>query len=121
MPPKNILIDMTYMQQVSKGNKEFMDEMLSLFISKTPLMLEEMVVHLEKQDWEQLGFWAHKLKATYAYIGVSALQDAASFIERSVKKKENFDLIPENMELLLHKTPVMLQELQEYKKSNKID
>ena len=67
--------NLSYLQEVSKGNIPFMLDMIQIFLTKTPETLEILHQEIEKSNWEMVGFFAHKLKATYAYMGMNDLKE----------------------------------------------
>lgn len=112
------ITDLTYITQVAKGNTDFIHDMVDIFISKTPAYLEEMRSYLDAQDWPALGFLAHKLKATYAYMGISTLKQILVLIEKSAKTETDLELIPGHLDFLVLHTKQAMQELQQYRSDN---
>jgi HPt (histidine-containing phosphotransfer) domain-containing protein len=112
------ITDMTYITQVAKGNIDFINEMVDIFLSKTPETLQEIERFLEEKNWEMVGFLSHKLKATYAYMGINSLKEILLFIEKSAKAGENLSDIPEKFNFLTRKTEIAILELQQYRTNN---
>jgi HPt (histidine-containing phosphotransfer) domain-containing protein len=106
---------MSYLQGVAKGNIPFMVDMLHIFLSRTPETLSQIEKALESEDWTEVGFYAHKLKATYAYVGMENLRQLTLEIEKAAKSGENMQLIPAKFEYLYKSTLPALEELLQYK------
>lgn len=109
--------DLTYLMEVSKGNDAFMLDMIDIFLLKTPETLQIIEDFINSSNWEQVGFYAHKLKATYAYMGMLSLKEETILIEKSAKNLEGLELIPSIFSKLKTETFPALQEISEYKKT----
>ncbi len=106
---------MSYLKEVSKGNVLFMTEMIQIFLSKTPETLDILGKAIAENDWENVGFYAHKLKATYAYVGMEEMKKILIDVEKSAKNQENLELIPAKYEYLYKSTASALGEILQYK------
>lgn len=62
--------DLSYLQSVCDGDTAFMSEMVSSFINDTPQTLEQLKTEIEKENWEQAGRLAHKIKPSIQLIGL---------------------------------------------------
>ncbi len=111
------IFDLTYLREVSKGNDAFMLDMIDIFLTKTPETLQILQDAIISSNWEMVGFYAHKLKATYAYMGMLDLKEELIKIEKSAKNMEELDLIPSIFNHLNEQTNPALMEISEYKKS----
>lgn len=109
--------DLTYLKEVSKGNDDFMLDMINIFLSKTPETLQIIEDAIAVSNWEQVGFYAHKLKATYAYMGMLDLKEELIKIEKSAKNLDGTDLIPSIFAYLKTATKPALLDILEYKKT----
>jgi HPt (histidine-containing phosphotransfer) domain-containing protein len=112
------LTDMTYIKDVAKGNVDFINQMVDIFLLKTPEGLDELEKMISVQNWEMASFHAHKLKATYAYMGITTLKDILLDIERNSKSREGLESIPAKFETLKEQTVLAVKELEEYKTNN---
>ena len=109
------IFDLTYLKEVSKGNNDFMLEMINIFLSKTPETLKLLENYIEEKNWEQVGFFAHKLKATYAYMGMLDLKEDLIKIEKSAKNMDGIEQIPEIYTKLKSSTAPALTEIEKIK------
>ena len=81
-----------YLEEVSGGNQQFILEMLQIFLSRTPEVFEILRKSVQEEDWETIGFYAHKLKATYAYVGLEELKKVFGLkTQEEVKKLIEFN------------------------------
>jgi PAS domain S-box-containing protein len=66
-------IDLSYLQELSSGNRSFEKEMLSLFMQQIPTELEEMKVAHDKHDFATVRNLAHKMKSSVPLVGANYL------------------------------------------------
>jgi HPt (histidine-containing phosphotransfer) domain-containing protein len=109
------ITDMTYITQVAKGNMDFINEMVDIFLSKTPETLREIEKFLHENNWEMVGFLSHKLKATYAYMGIGSLKEILLYMEKSAKAGENLADIPGKLNFLMEQTELAILELKKFR------
>ncbi len=109
------IYNLSYLQEVSKGNIAFMLDMIHIFLTKTPETLDILKKEVEANNWEMVGFYAHKLKATYAYMGMQELKELLILIEKSAKQMENLHEIPVWFSSILKATQPALVEIAEHK------
>ena len=64
--------DLSYLHTICDGDTAFMSEMVNSFIKDTPLTLDQLKTEIEKQNWEQAGRLAHKIKPSVQLIGLKA-------------------------------------------------
>ena len=107
--------DLTYLKEVSKGNDAFMLDMIDIFLHETPETLSILEDSINTANWEMVGFYAHKLKATYAYMGMLELKEELIKIEKSAKNMENIEMIPSIFNHLKEQTNPALLEISELK------
>ncbi len=111
---------MNYLQDVSKGNVLFMLEMIQIFINRTPETIQLLEDAVLVSDWEKVGFWAHKLKSTFAYMGMEELRLQLLDIEKCAKSGLNLETIPANFFQLKEKSAIVLKEIIIYHEQIKV-
>ena len=104
-----------YLEEVSGGNQQFILEMLQIFLSRTPEAFEILRKSVQEEDWETIGFYAHKLKATYAYVGLEELKKVLIEIEQRAKHKIVTHTLGELIDYLINITQPELEVIQVYK------
>ncbi len=75
-------INLTYLKQIADGNDSFIIEMIEMFLNKTPQALEEMNTCYRQNNWDTLRQIAHRIKPSFAYIGLSETQHLLGEIEK---------------------------------------
>lgn len=111
------MIDMGYLEQVAKGNIAFMLEMINIFLVRTPETLLELEQVILGRNWEMVGFLAHKLKATYAYMGMLDLKEYLIIIERNAKTGTELEMILPLFLKIREQTTEAIREIDQYRLS----
>lgn len=63
------VISLEHLEEMSAGNKEFQQQMVSLFIENSEKSLQQMQLHFEEEDFRKINLEAHKLKGSFGVIG----------------------------------------------------
>ncbi len=117
-PDEERCTDLTYLKGLSKGDNEFVKNMISIFIKQTPAAIQKMEADLSNKDWGSLKAVAHKMKPSFSFVGITTLKDKIESIEDNASQGTNpnliADLIAEVKEVSL-KAVAELQTLQEIK------
>lgn len=79
---KQKVTDLTYLEQVSKGDKAFVKEMITLFLSENPEEIKSLQKGIIDRNHELIRTVAHKLRSTIPFLGLDKL------IEKDVMKIE---------------------------------
>ena len=75
------LYDLASLQEVTGGNKEFMDSMIQLILTDTPIELKAIEIALENKDYAAVSSIAHKIKPSVNYFCINKLLDDVIAIE----------------------------------------
>lgn len=108
------VVDLTYLEAMSGDDIELMKEMMGLFISQIPELVNEMRTFYEKQDWISLGKVAHKAKSSVSIMGMDDLakdmKDFETYSKSDEKKDEFINYINKFEEV----TKLAIEDLQEF-------
>ncbi len=74
-------LDLTYLESVTDGDNELIQDLLEIFFSQVPEYNEEFKVAFENKDSETLGRIAHKAKSSIAIMGLNDLATQLSKFE----------------------------------------
>lgn len=85
--------DLTYLKKLSKGDDDFVKQMISIFINQTPTAIQKMEADLSNRDWASLRAVAHKMKPSFSFVGVTSLQEKIETIEDNAAQGTNPNLI----------------------------
>ncbi len=65
------LVDLSYISELSGGNKEFENEMIELFLSQSPTDMDILEKAVGDQNYTLIKALSHKLKSSYALLGIN--------------------------------------------------
>lgn len=64
-------VDLTYLRQRTKADPVLMEQMISLYLGQTTLLIKEMRAGVEREDWKTLQAVAHKMIPSFSIVGIS--------------------------------------------------
>ncbi|MCD6017345.1 MAG: His Kinase (phospho-acceptor) protein [Bacteroidetes bacterium] len=62
--------DLTYLMELSDGNKTFVKEMINLFLSENPEEIRAFEKGIAEKNYKGIKTVAHKLRSTIPFIGL---------------------------------------------------
>ena len=80
---ENLLYDLTYLNNVSHGDSQFIDKMLKLFVSSAPTITKDLTIAYENNDFENVKKIAHSIKPTLDNLKVDSLKELVRLIEKN--------------------------------------
>jgi len=85
MLPKKVT-DLKYLNEISKGDANFIKEMIAIFLSETPQEIIKLEQAISKTDFEKIHAVSHHMKSTIPFIGLDLI------IGNELKEIENLAL-----------------------------
>ena len=79
--PTEPLYNLTYLEEVAMGSKEFIIEMVDRFLEQTDESLELLRQSFDSGNLEDVRRLAHKLKPTFVIVGIQRIYDSLKTIE----------------------------------------
>lgn len=74
-------IDLSYLEDITGGDKEMMHEMLTLFLEDIPSQVELIKTAVEEKDMKAVGTESHKLKPALQYVGFNEMFELVKELE----------------------------------------
>lgn len=68
--PGSASLDLSYLREVSKGNTDFINEILDMFMSQIPIELSRLEVAVDNGDFKTIKNITHKLKSSVPMVGL---------------------------------------------------
>ena len=94
-PIENVnLLDLDYLKSTAQGNLTFYKNLITEFLSQTPVIMDELKRLVVMKDWENAEKAAHKLKGRISFIGTPDFIKTVSVIETYCQKLLNLNLLP---------------------------
>lgn len=105
------LVDLSYLNSICNGDKQFMTDMINTFISNTPEAINEMQKWMSKARWESVSKTAHRIKPSITFMGIEKLKPVIKKIEQYGKENYNTDQIPDLVQNLSSHCQAAIKEL----------
>ncbi|MXV15384.1 Hpt domain-containing protein [Hufsiella ginkgonis] len=109
-------LDLSYLNDISGGNVEFMVEMIDIFLEQTPIYFQQLSEAIQESDWKQVAEAAHKIKPTLAFMGVDHAREEMQVLEKNARMGENLGTIEPAYQSLIKTCDQLFIKLEKYKK-----
>jgi len=80
--------------------EDFILQVIQIFLETVPANTEAMVKACNEQDWDQVYFYAHKIKSNINLLSIDSIIDEIKFVEQSAKNRVNVEMIGDKVELI---------------------
>ncbi|MBN1951745.1 MAG: Hpt domain-containing protein [Bacteroidales bacterium] len=110
-------VDLTYLKNMSAGNKELVLEMIGIFKNQVIEFSEGLDDLYAKKDFENLGRLAHKAKSSISIMGLNELATELKSFETLARSGEQTEKYPEFITFFKEETQEALSELEEIVKN----
>ncbi|MCE3225887.1 MAG: Hpt protein [Bacteroidetes bacterium] len=65
------ITDLSYLVGLSKGNPQFVSEMIRIFLEENPKEVELLGIAIKEKNFQAIKASAHKLKSTTPFVGIN--------------------------------------------------
>ena len=65
--------NLDYLLKLSKGNDEFVKDMIGIFLEENPAEIRSLERAIEERDFRQINAAAHKLRSTVPFVGIDKM------------------------------------------------
>jgi CheY-like chemotaxis protein/HPt (histidine-containing phosphotransfer) domain-containing protein len=89
------LYDINKLKQITRGDEQFIQKMLELFIKETTNSVSELTAALEIKDIKRVQFLAHRMKSTLGNLSVVSAAEIAQKIEKSEWTEPDYPALDE--------------------------
>ncbi len=110
-------IDLSYLKNMSAGNKELITEMIDIFKTQVDEFTKGMDEYYEKKEYELLGRLAHKAKSSISIMGLNDLALELKNFENLAKAGEEPEKYPHFIASFKKQTSEAIDELDEVLKN----
>ncbi|MBT8219532.1 MAG: Hpt domain-containing protein, partial [Bacteroidia bacterium] len=83
------LYDLSMLEEIGRGNQEFIQKMIQLFCAQTPVNVKHMIDAYHDGDLKKMGSFAHKMKPSIDSLKISSIQQDVRTIESAGKQNQN--------------------------------
>ena len=81
------VIDYAALKRMYESDTAHLDNMLSIFLRNTPTALQVMESAIQQEDWHQLEREVHKIRPTFAMVGLQRISEVAEELETILTKQ----------------------------------
>lgn len=74
-------------------DKQQLGNMITIFLDETPIMLKALNDNCENKNYEEVKFYAHKLKSSIDLFQINGLQQDIRALERLAVEQKDFPTI----------------------------
>ncbi|WP_156180417.1 response regulator [Rufibacter radiotolerans] len=110
---EELQVDLSYLQDFANGNRDFMMDILTLFMNQTPGLIQELARAIGLSNWAETRTIAHKIKPSLSLVGIKQLEELNATIEQSALNQTNLEQLPalvQKMTTLFHQSVIALKE-----------
>jgi PAS domain S-box-containing protein len=107
------LYNLTSLQNLSRGNNEFVVKMISIFIEQTNETIEKISLAILKDDFAEVSRLIHKIKPSVESLGISTIIYEIKLLEKISKETTNKEKISDlfnTIKEILVQTVIELQD-----------
>jgi len=91
---ENKLYNLNYLKELSSGDKEFEDSMISYFISNAPAILENVDQLIADEDWKEIREAIHRFIPNLNMMGAESFIETANTIEVNTEQGISLETVP---------------------------
>jgi HPt (histidine-containing phosphotransfer) domain-containing protein len=113
MPGKSRLYNLEKLYEIDNTNKEFIREIISVFLNSIPLNARDLVTAANEKKWDKVYFLAHKMKANIDLLNIKTIREDIRIIERNAKAKIHQEQIIDRAKFINITIQQCAKELQE--------
>ncbi len=119
VPTEDLKVDLSSLHKISKGDVNFMKDMIEVFLKEIPMATDKMLEDIKEKDYASICNTAHRIKSNYMMFGMKNQQKMALSIEKMIKTKSIDEQQLPNLLLQLKGDselvyPILQQKLAEY-------
>lgn len=86
-------VDTEQLKALSRGNDNFMTEIVNIFLTQNPLELNQIEQAIEKEDYETIRSISHKMKTSVGFVGLKSILNELANLELAAEQKIDLEKI----------------------------
>ncbi|MGC4057070.1 MAG: Hpt domain-containing protein [Chitinophagaceae bacterium] len=91
------MLDLSYLQSLSRGNSAFEKHMLNIFMEDIPPQMEELRTAVALANAQQASDVSHKMKSSFRMLGIGKGAELLQQIEDETKNGNISSMTPEQV------------------------
>lgn len=105
------IVDLSFLAQVSGNDTTFIRDVVSSFLTSTPLLINNIKEALSKTDPIEMARNVHKLKPSLTMLGLAKTKELADYLEAELMGQNLSEYIEQGVEKLCNEINAAVQEL----------
>ncbi len=94
MEPGDTVTNLTYLKELAKGDTNFINEMVTIFLTENPEELKTLESSIQAHNYDQIKMISHHMKSTIPFVGIDAyIGKDLMDIEKLAEEKTGIDTI----------------------------
>lgn len=118
IPPTDRLFNLTSLNNLSRGNIEFMEKMVSIFIEQSTDTIEKTSIAISQNDFIEVSRLIHKIKPSVETLGIMSINSELKLLEKIAKETEDKEQITTLFGVIKEVLEKAVIQLKEYKIEN---
>ena len=83
------LTDLTFLNELADGNKEFIKKMLEIYVKQTPENIGSLETFAADNNYDGISSVAHKMRSSVPYVGLAEVEKLLEKLEFEAKQRIN--------------------------------
>ena len=83
------LTDLTFLNELADGNKEFIKKMLEIYVKQTPENIGSLETFAADNNYDGISSVAHKMRSSVPYVGLGEVEKLLEKLEFEAKQRIN--------------------------------
>jgi CheY-like chemotaxis protein/HPt (histidine-containing phosphotransfer) domain-containing protein len=111
------IYDLTSLNNISRGNEEFIAKMIAVFIEQTTDALEKSETAINQNNFLEVSRLIHKIKPSVESLGISSILSELKILEKTAKVSEDKEKISTLFSVIkevLQKAVIQLKKNEKY-------
>lgn len=109
----NKLYNLSSLYDLSRGDMDFMDKMLEVFVEQTAVILEKVEQKMADNDFKEVSQLIHQIKPSIEIFGIISIVDAVKTLEKLAREthdKDQISFLFESVNSTLQQVIIQLKE-----------
>ena len=109
---KGKIYDLSQVKLFLGDDRQQLGNMISIFISETPVMIQALNENMDIRNYEEIKFYAHKLKSSIDLFQINGLQNDIRVLEQLAGEKNNVSAIEQYVSDITNTLESVIDEIQ---------
>ena len=105
--------DLAELKKITHGDETFFKKIVELFIENTPATIHKMKLALEQEKWDQVSMLAHKMRPSFAHMGIKGLAEILKTIEENAADKKKLDKLSTLVNTVYKESEKIIHQLEQ--------